>query len=40
VDDNIITSCGPQTASGVALLLLEKLTSHREMSLVKEAMGF
>ena len=23
-----------------ALLLLEKLTSHREMSLVKEAMGF
>ena len=40
VDDNIITSYGPQTASGVALLLLEKLTSHREMSLVKEAMGF
>lgn len=25
---------------GVALLLLEELTSHREMSLVKEAMGF
>lgn len=40
VDDNIITSYGPQTASGVALLLLEKPTSHREMSLVKEAMGF
>lgn len=40
VDDNIITSYGPQTAHGVALLLLEKLTSYREMSLVKEAMGF
>ncbi|MBD9091483.1 MAG: DJ-1 family protein, partial [Bacteroides oleiciplenus] len=25
---------------GVALLLLEKLTSFREMTLVKEAMGF
>lgn len=40
VDDNIITSYCPQTAHGVALLLLEKLTSYREMSLVKEAMGF
>lgn len=40
VDDNVITSYCPQTAPGVALLLLEKLTSYREMSLVKEAMGF
>ena len=34
VDDNIITSYW------VALLLLEKLTSHKEMVLVKDAMGF
>lgn len=40
VDENIITSYGPQTSYGVALLLLEKLTSHEEMILVKEAMGF
>ncbi len=40
VDDNIITSCCPQTSYGVALLLLEKLTSHKEMVLVKDAMGF
>lgn len=40
VDDNVITSYCPQTAHGVALLLLEKLTSYREMFLVKEAMGF
>lgn len=40
VDNNIITSYCPQTSYGVALLLLEKLTSFREMTLVKEAMGF
>lgn len=40
VDDNIITSYCPQTSYGVALLLLEKLTSFREMTLVKETMGF
>ncbi|WP_370794828.1 DJ-1/PfpI family protein [Bacteroides stercorirosoris] len=40
VDDNIITSYCPQTSYGVALLLLEKLTSFSEMTLVKEAMGF
>ena len=40
VDDNIITSYCPQTSYGVALLLLEKLTSHEEMVLVKDAMGF
>ena len=33
VDDNIITSYCPQTSYGVALLLLEKLTSHKEMVL-------
>ena len=40
VDDNIITSYCPQTSYGVALLLLEKLTSYEEMVLVKDAMGF
>lgn len=40
VDNNIITSYCPQTSYGVALLLLEKLTSHQEMILVKDAMGF
>ena len=40
VDGNIISSYGPQTAQGVAFLLLEKLTSTHEMELVKEAMGF
>lgn len=40
VDDNIITSYCPQTSYGVALLLLEKLTSYEEMILVKDAMGF
>lgn len=37
---NIITSYCPQTASGVAFKLLEKLTSTAEMEKVKEAMGF
>ena len=40
IDGNIITSYCPQTSYGVALLLLEKLTSSEEMALVKEAMGF
>lgn len=40
VDENIITSYCPQTSYGVALLLLEKLTSPEEMVWVKEAMGF
>lgn len=40
IDDNIITSYGPQTSHGVAFLLLERLTSRQEMILVKEAMGF
>ncbi|MFQ9615002.1 MAG: DJ-1 family protein, partial [Clostridium butyricum] len=37
---NIITSYCPSTASGVAFILLEKLTSKKEMEVVKEAMGF
>ena len=40
VDKNIITSYCPSTASGVAFALLEKLTSKKEMEVVKEAMGF
>ena len=40
VDKNIITSYCPSTASGVAFILLEKLTSKKEMEVVKEAMGF
>lgn len=40
VDDNIITSYCPETASGVAFKLLEKLTSTEQMLIVKNAMGF
>lgn len=40
VDDNIITSYCPETASGVAFKLLEKLTSAEEMQTVRTAMGF
>lgn len=40
IDDNIITSYCPSTASGVAFALLEKMTSKEEMEVVKEAMGF
>ncbi|MFA5675229.1 MAG: DJ-1/PfpI family protein [Christensenellales bacterium] len=40
VDDNVITSYCPETASGVAFKLLEKLTSVEQMEIVKEAMGF
>lgn len=40
VDDNIITSYCPETASGVAFKLLEKLTSTQQMLVVKKAMGF
>ncbi len=39
-DNNIITSYCPRTSYGVALLLLEKLTSYEEMIPVKNAMGF
>lgn len=40
IDNNIITSYCPQTASGVAFALLEKLTSKEKMEIVKTAMGF
>lgn len=40
IDQNIITSYCPQTASGVAFALLEKLTSKEKMEVVKKAMGF
>jgi 4-methyl-5(b-hydroxyethyl)-thiazole monophosphate biosynthesis len=40
VDDNIITSYCPETASGVAFKLLEMLTSKEEMEIVKTSMGF
>ncbi len=40
VDANIITSYCPETAPGVAFLLLEKLTSTEQMEIVKRAMGF
>ena len=39
-DKNIITSYCPETASGVAFKLLEKLTSTEQMEIVKRAMGF
>lgn len=40
IDNNIITSYCPQTASEVAFKLLEKLTSTEQMLIVKNAMGF
>ena len=40
VDGNLITSCGPSTASGVALLLLEMLTDQEHIQKVKKLMGF
>lgn len=40
IDNNIITSYCPSTASGVAFALLEKLTSKEKMNVVKKAMGF
>jgi 4-methyl-5(b-hydroxyethyl)-thiazole monophosphate biosynthesis len=40
VDKNVITSYCPETASGVAFELLEKLTSNEQMDIVKRAMGF
>ena len=40
VDENIITSYCPETASGVAFKLLEMLTSKEQAETVKSAMGF
>ena len=40
VDDNIITSCGPSAATGVAFRLLEILTDRESADKVKKLMGF
>lgn len=40
IDDNILTSYCPETASEVGFKLLEKLTSEKQMEVVKKAMGF
>ncbi len=40
IDNNIITSYCPQTATGVAFELLRALTSADKMNIVKKAMGF
>ena len=40
VDGNIITSCGPSTAPGVAFQLLEMLTDSESAKRVKELMGY
>ena len=40
VDDNLITSCGPSTAAGVAFMLLEMLTDRESADRVKALMGF
>lgn len=40
VDGNLITSCGPSTATGVAFRLLEMLTDRESTEKVKALMGF
>ncbi len=40
VDDNIITSYCPETAPKVAFELLKKLTSEKDMTVIRTAMGF
>lgn len=40
IDGNIITSYCPATAPDVAFELLKMLTSEKEMTVIKEAMGF
>ena len=39
-DGNVITSTGPSTAAGVALALVEMLTSPENAAKIKELMGF
>ena len=39
-DENLITSCGPSTATDVAFILLEKLTNKDNTKKVRELMGF
>lgn len=40
IDESIITSVGPSTATDVAFLLLEKLTSAENSQKVKQLMGY
>lgn len=40
VDDNVITSYGPETAPDVAFELLKKLCGNEKMLIVKRAMGY
>ncbi len=40
IDGNIITSYNPQTASGVAFILLEMLSSKEKAKSIKKMMGF
>ena len=40
VDGNLITSCGPSTATDVAFLLLQKLTDAESAEKVRKLMGF
>jgi 4-methyl-5(b-hydroxyethyl)-thiazole monophosphate biosynthesis len=40
IDKNVITSCCPETAPGVAFKLLELLTTREQMENVKTSMGF
>lgn len=40
IDENIITSYCPQTASGVAFALLKQLAGNEQMQTVKSAMGY
>ena len=40
VDGNLITSCGPSTATGVAFKLLEMLTDRESTQKVMKLMGF
>ena len=40
IDGNLITSCGPSTATGVAFQLLEMLTDKKSADKVRVLMGF
>ena len=40
IDENLITSSAPKTATEVAFILLEKLTSKKNSDFIKKEMGF
>ena len=40
VDHNIITSCGPSTATEVAFVLLEKVTDQENTKKIRGLLGF